>query len=73
MHGAPSVMMQEVPQGLMEWVQEGMKEEEWRQESEEGKDFSTREGEYDEGEMNLNVEKEDHGNAEEVEREVAKE
>lgn len=24
MHGAPSVMMQEVPQGLMNWVQDGM-------------------------------------------------
>ncbi|GAA5888048.1 hypothetical protein JCM16303_000192 [Sporobolomyces ruberrimus] len=33
MHGAPSVMMQEVPQGLMNWVQEGMDEKEWRDEA----------------------------------------
>jgi len=34
----------------MQWVQEGMKEEEWRDETEEGKDMSAREGGYEPGE-----------------------
>jgi histone deacetylase HOS2 len=40
MHGAPSVQMQQVPQGLMNWVQEGMDEREYREEdSDEAKDL----------------------------------
>ncbi|GAA5968812.1 hypothetical protein JCM3765_001273 [Sporobolomyces pararoseus] len=63
MAGAPSVMMQEVPQGLMNWVQEGMDQREWREEDASGDEVSKetrgseegkqKEGEFFDGERNV--------------------